>query len=330
MKKILAMLLASSMVFAFAACGDVTETTTGAVNPTETTTAETTTGTTPATPAGPVTIAPSVEKETLGYLFYEKLVEVKTENPAANSEAIAQAIMESKLSLAIPMPMVMPTEVDGFHQGIGTDGATFGGYATGTVIAPMMMGTPFILYIFDLAEGTDVSAFVKNLEANANPSWNICTTAEMTAVGACGNTVIIAMCDKAIPARISGIADVKEPANLTANTETVWNTFKTVMAEQSANPEIIALDVADALVAAGVAGTSEGVMDVIKHDAFVYEIDSWNGATITDGDKIVYIFSLEMGQEVENWTSYYLATNEGADVVFGSYNETIIAMVNFG
>ncbi len=325
MKKILAIVLAAMMLLSVAACGTTPDETTKAP---ETTEAPETNGGNEQ-PAGPAVIAPSVDKETLGYLFYEKMVEVKTANPNATSGEIVEAIMNSNLSIAVPGAMAMPMEPDGFLQGIGKDGATFGGFKSATVLAPMMMGVPFMLYVFDLDESADVAAFAKKVEAEANPGWNICTVAETVTVGACGNNVILAMCQKEIPARVSGKAEIKDPEGLKAGSEAegVWNSFKTVMAEQT-SPDLIAEEIANALVAAGVKGEAAGVMENIKNDYFLYEVESWNGASITDGDKLVYIFQLEMGADVGNWTSYYCEAKEGADLIFGSYNETIIAMIN--
>ena len=66
MKKVLAMLLASSMILSFAACGDKPEeTTTGETTTAETTTAETTTA--ESTTEAPVVVAP-VAEDSLDFL----------------------------------------------------------------------------------------------------------------------------------------------------------------------------------------------------------------------------------------------------------------------
>ncbi len=342
MKKILAAALAAMMLLSATACGDNStetttgnaETTTGAVVETTTgNTEETTTGSNTEIPAGPAVIAPEADKkDTLGYLFYEKLVEVKTANPAATSEDIIQAIVESSLVAALPLSnMVMPVEPGTVHSGIyaydeETDSIpTFDGYVSGTTVYPMMMGDPVILYVFDLAEDANVETFVKKIRNNVNLNWTVCNPGEMSAVGACGNSVLFVICNKEIPARVSGIADIKEPANLSASTESIWEAFKTAMAEQTA-PSVGAEDVANALAAAGVAGEVAPVMETITDDVFVYDIESWNAATITDGDKVVYIFGLEYGVDIAYWMESYMTES----VVCGSYNETVIAMVNFG
>ncbi len=326
MKKILAMLLAVLMVFTFVACtnddaNDDTSKDDGTENQNPDNGGE---------EKNENVIEPDASaKDTLGYLYFEKLVEVKTADPTANSEAVVEAIMTSKLGTAFPGCMTAPIEPDSYLQGIGTDGATFGGFATGTVIIPMMMGQPFIVYVFDLAEDADVAAFVESVKTNANPAWNICTVAETTTVGACYNTVVLAMCQKDIPSSVSGIAAIIEPeVGDGSAAATVWETFKTVMSEMN-TPELWAEEIANALSAKGVAGTVEGIMDVIKNDIFVYEIDSYNGATITDGDKVIYIFQLEAGIDVANWTDYNCSAKEGADLVFGAYNETVIVLTNF-
>ena len=58
-----------------------------------------------------------------------------------------------------------------------------------------MIGTiPFMGYIFQLADGADVAAFMKTLKDNANLRWNICTSADEMVCDNVGNTVFFLMC----------------------------------------------------------------------------------------------------------------------------------------
>jgi hypothetical protein len=86
----------------------------------------------------------------------------------------------------------MPIEKDaewipGFNE-------TIKGYETCTFFGPMMGSIAFAGYVFELAEGADVQAFIDTLSANANPRWQICVTADQTVIGACGTTVFFLMC----------------------------------------------------------------------------------------------------------------------------------------
>ncbi len=316
MKKILAIILASLMIFAAVACDKINDGDTNNNQTEETTTGE--------------TVTPEVEK-ILGDLYVEKLVEVKTADPDATSMDVVEAIMNSKLGLAYPGVMPVPFEAGSYLQGLGTDGETFSGvYASATALMPMMMGQPFMVYVFDLAADADVEAFAQSVKANANPAWNICTTAETVTVGSCGNLVILAMCQKAIPPVVSGIAAIIEPEVAEGSEAAeLFETFKTVMKGFDEAAEIWSEDVANALAAAGVEGEVSAAEDFISNDHFLYEIDGWGASKIANGDKLIYIFQLDMGTDVTVWADYSCAAKEGADLSFGSYNQTVIVMINF-
>ncbi len=317
MKKFLAIILALTMVLSLAACGD-TNSSNGENGGTVTDAPEET--------GLPVVAPADSAKDTLGYLYYEKLLEIKNANPAATAEEIANAIMESKLGTACPGCMVAPVE-PGFLQGLSSEEANFGGsFVSGQVIIPMMMGQPFIVYFFDLAEDADVKAFVNALNESANPGWNICTIAETVTTGAVGNTAFIAMCQKAIPSSVSGIASVITPE--AAEVAEAFEIFKTVMPEHD-GVQVNTEAVANAMVNAGVSGEVSIPEGFIVNDYFLYEVDSWGSAKITDGDKEIYIFGLGMGADVNNWASYNCEAKEGATIIWGAYNETVIVFLGY-
>ena len=58
----------------------------------------------------------------------------------------------------------------------------------------MMGSIAFVGYVFTLEDGADVDAFKATLEANANPRWQICVTADETIIENVGNTVFFLMC----------------------------------------------------------------------------------------------------------------------------------------
>ena len=76
------------------------------------------------------------------------------------------------------------TDITGFEEAVG--------------FMPMIGTIPFMGYVFSLADGADVDAFIATLETNANPRWNICTEAEQTVIKAVGNKVFFLMCPKSL------------------------------------------------------------------------------------------------------------------------------------
>ena len=64
------------------------------------------------------------------------------------------------------------------------------------VFMPMIGSIPFVGYVFQLAEGTDVVNFMSDLEENCNPHWMECDGGAEIAVtcGAYGNYVFFLMC----------------------------------------------------------------------------------------------------------------------------------------
>jgi len=327
MKKILALILAAMMLLSVVACNSTP--TNNDDKPTGDTTVADTTVAEDEKDDG--VIAPDVKEDTLGYYFFDKFVEIKSADPSKNSETIVNEIMASKLGSAIQFPMVMPVEpglLSGFNMETEIDG-----FETATVFAPGMMGVAFIGYVFDLAEDADVEAFVKKITDNADPSWNMCTTAEMTAIGACKNSVMIVMCPTAVPSSISGIADIVEPeVNAGSASETLWNEFKTLMSGENAY-QMIAAEIVDALAANAFNGEVTYVEEysIENSDLFAYTIDGFNNASyITSGDQAVYVIQLDEGMDVANWASYYFDGIKAETSAYGAYNNTIILMVNIG
>ena len=51
-----------------------------------------------------------------------------------------------------------------------------------------------ICYVFRVAEGDDVEAFVGQLEDNANLVWNVCMAADTVITETDGNYVLFMMC----------------------------------------------------------------------------------------------------------------------------------------
>ena len=108
----------------------------------------------------------------------------------------AQSLADSLLTNSV-IPFggaSMPVE-PGYLSGF--DNAEIKGFKEGYMFAPMIGSIPFIGYIFTLDAGTDASAFVSTLKANANKRWNICTEADEIVTGSVGNKVFFVMCPTA-------------------------------------------------------------------------------------------------------------------------------------
>lgn len=165
MKKIIALILAVLMMFAMAACG------TGS-NTNETDPAPTTVGT-------------------------KLLADFKTMADKTPQE-IADALLTNEVIQF--MPASMPVE-EGFLNGFNEE---IKGFEEGVMFGPAIGTIPFVGYIFTVADGGDVDAFVKTLEDNANLRWNICTEAEEMVCEAVGNTVFFVMCPKSFEEQPAG------------------------------------------------------------------------------------------------------------------------------
>ena len=75
----------------------------------------------------------------------------------------------------------------------GFDNAEITGFKEGAMFSPMIGTIPFVGYIFEVEDGTDVDAFMETLKDNANLRWNICTEAEELTLGMEGNKVFFLM-----------------------------------------------------------------------------------------------------------------------------------------
>ena len=165
MKKIIAIVLASLMMFAMAACG------TGS-NTNETEPAPTTVGT-------------------------KLLADFKTMADKTPQEIADALLTNEEIQF---MPATMPVE-EGFLNGFNEE---IKGFEEAVMFGPAIGTIPFVGYIFKLADGADVDAFTKTLEDNANLRWNICTEAEEMVCEAVGNTVFFVMCPKTFEEQPAG------------------------------------------------------------------------------------------------------------------------------
>lgn len=108
-----------------------------------------------------------------------------------NAESIANQLIANKI---IPfVPAVMPVE-EGWLNGFGD--AEITGFKEGAMFGPMIGTIPFIGYVFELKDETDVNQFISTLKSNANLRWNICTEADEMAVCSVDKKVFFVMCPK--------------------------------------------------------------------------------------------------------------------------------------
>ena len=168
MKKFLVTLLAAMLAVSMVACGSK--------NPT-TETVET-------TPA----VEEIVSDGTLGQDLLVVFADYLKANPEATTQELADAVITNEKILF--MGGSMPVE-EGFLMGFNAD---ITGFEEAVNFMPMIGTIPFMGYVFSLADGADVDAFIATLEANADPRWNICTAADQTVIKAIGNKVFFLMC----------------------------------------------------------------------------------------------------------------------------------------
>jgi len=87
----------------------------------------------------------------------------------------------------------MPVE-EGYLAGFDSE---ITGFKSGATFAPMIGSIAFVGYVFELENEADVAGFISNLQKNANKRWNICVEADEMVTGSVGNKVFFVMCPKA-------------------------------------------------------------------------------------------------------------------------------------
>ena len=198
-KRILIASVSALLCLSMVACGntEVEEGTTTAATTTEATVAtegdvteEATTTEAPAEDKIAI-IDPKADANTIGGKLWNAFVAAKEEKPEITPEEMANLLVTNEVIQFMGGAMPLEANQEFFT---GFDEYKITGYESGALYMPMIGSIPFIGYVFDLADGADVEAFVKNLTDHANPRWNICVTAEQTVVGAYGNTVFFLMC----------------------------------------------------------------------------------------------------------------------------------------
>ena len=337
MKKLIALLLALAMVLSMVACGaNPTEPTdpSNPTNPTE--------PTTPSTPAVSGDVTPEVDAETLGGKLWAAF---QAADASVSAEEMANILATNENIQFMCGAMAIEP---GFLSGFGEFEVK--GFEQGALYMPFIGSIPFIGYIFDLAEGADVAAFVKGLEDNCNPRWNICVTADQTVIGTKGNRVFFLMC----PATLDegneggmegpvGGADVYYPIALEEGTfgYSFWVSFEDIMIE---GINTTAAEIANALCMAEIAPFGLASMEVapgLLSGFDNYEVTGFSSGAvfmpfIGSIPFIGYIFEAEEGTDMVNFVND-LTVNcnpawnvcvEADEVLVGYYNNIVFFLMS--
>ena len=319
MKRILAAILAVTMVFGLVACGkkdDNKETTTPA--------------------ATESVITPEFTEGTAGETLWNAFLTAVKENESATVEEIANTIITNPI---IPFMggalAVEPGFLAGFNEEIS-------GFEKGATFAPMMGSIAFVGYVFELAEDADVNAFIAKLKEQSNPRWNICVSADYTQVGAYENKVYFLM----YPADLDnaqgegGDASVIYP-DVAENTwgETLWVAFEEAMI---ANPEMSVAEVANTVVMhesiqfmGGAAEIVPGFLAGFSEEMSGFKSGAMFGPMMGSIAFVGYVFEMEEGADLNAFMDNLKAKSdprwnicvEAEQTVVGAYNDYVFFLM---
>ena len=325
MKKLLVLLLALSMVLSMVACGN---------NPTEP-------STNPSTPAGNVDVTPDVDADSLGGMLWAAFDAALTANPAATAEELANILSANE---NIPFSSIaMPVE-PGYLAGFNVEITEF---AKAAKYEATIGSIPFIGYVFDLAEGADVNAFIATLEENCNFRWLICAVADQMVVGSRGNHVFFVMCPD-----ISGAeggegdvsAEVFHPDVAEGSmSEALWYAFLSFI---EVNPEASAVDAAF-MVTMDETVAEMGLMAQAMEPGYLpgfdeYEVGGFDQCgvfipMVSSFPFVGYVFQLEEGIDVvnymadleENCNPHWMECDGGAEIAVtcGAYGNYVFFLM---
>lgn len=336
MKKILAFILVAAMMLSLVACG-------GKVDP-EITDDQNNSDVNGDVEGGDVEGGDVEENKyasmTLPEVFFDFYLQIKSENPDMSAEELAFSLLNSEIgTYAVSMqqmPVAIPVQ-EGFLSGFD---AEIKGFKSGAMFGAGMMGVAFVGYIFEVAEGADVNAFIDTLNANKNLRWNGCTEAEVSFVKANGNEVFFMMCPKAVPPAFLGEAVIVEPfAEEGSNALAIWGEFLSVLKD---NKEALSVEIAESIIASDAfSKLGRGTVSAIEIGEEQYEVELEGittpvsgilaGAKIkAEGSSFIgYILEIEEGLDASNWAGYYAMCTKGDEgAIFGAHDYTVIIMID--
>ena len=348
MKKILAVALSVAMVFSLAACGKKDE----GKNPAE---GENITATVaPTAPAEDESgdkaeagvITPDFVAGTAGEKLWNDFLATVKGNPDLAPVDVANLLSLNPVIQFMAGGMeVEPGYLAGFSEEIS-------GFEKGAMYGPMMGSIAFAGYIFELADGADVNAFIGNLKNVADPRWNICVSADYTQVGAYGNTVYFLMypadMDNAAPEGGEGAGTVEEATVIYPDVEmgswgeTLWEAFETTMTD---NPSSTAVDAAfmitmhESIPAEAMFGSAEMMPGLLtgfgNTEITDFKSCAMFGPMMGSIAFVGYVFELEEGADVEGFMTT-LTDNadprwnicvEADQTVVGAYNNMVFFLM---
>ena len=348
MKKILAVALSVAMVFSLAACGKKDE----GKNPAE---GENITATVaPTAPAEDESddkaeagvITPDFVAGTAGEKLWNDFLATVKGNPDLAPVDVANLLSLNPVIQFMAGGMeVEPGYLAGFSEEIS-------GFESGAMYGPMMGSIAFAGYIFELADGADVNAFINTLKSKADPRWNICVSADYTQVGAYENTVYFLMypaeMDNAAPEGGEGAGDVVDATviypDVAENTwgESLWEAFETTMND---NPSATAVDAAfmvsmhESIPEEAMFGSAE-IMPGLLAGFNNYEVTGFKsgamfGPMMGSVAFIGYVFELEEGADVnafmtnltDNADPRWNICVEADQTVVGAYNNMVFFLM---
>ena len=166
------------------------ETTKETTTPAETTTENLTTTAPAETTVGSTETAESTPESsgTMGNTLYNDFVSKAKNNSSMSTEELANELVKNPVIKFAPM--TMPVE-EGYLAGFSTE---IDGFKSGATFGPMIGSIPFVGYVFEVEKESDVDGFIKKLNDNADPRWNICVEADETVYGNVGTKVFFVMC----------------------------------------------------------------------------------------------------------------------------------------
>ena len=344
MRKFLAVALSVAMVFSMAACGKKNDEKNPAENNTVTATPVPEADNNGSAETGVIT--PEFTDKVAGGAFWNEFLETMKANPETAPIDVANKLIVN------PLVQFMggATEVEpGYLAGFAEE---ISGFEKGAFFGPMMGSIAFAGYIFELADGADVNAFIANLKNAADPRWNICVSADYTQVGAYENTVYFLMypadMDNASGQGGEGAGVAEEATVIYPDVEMgswgeiLWEAFETNMND---NPSATAVDAAfllaihESIPEEAMFGSAE-IMPGFLAGFDNYEVtDFASGAMFGPMMSAVafvgYVFELEEGADVENFMADLTANCnprwnmcvEADQTVVGAYNNMVFFLM---
>lgn len=339
MRKLLAVILSVTMIIGAAACGKKDD------NNKQQENGDITSAVTPEVPEddkdGAAVITPEVTENTAGSALWNAFLETMTANPETSAIDVANKLSTNPvISFMAGASEMEPGYLAGFSEEIKE-------FEKAAMYGPMIGSIAFVGYIFELADGADVNAFIENLKSKSDPRWNICVEADYTQVGAYGNTVYFLMYPAEMDeAPAEGGSDVTEEAaviypEVAENTwgETLWESFETIMND---NPSSTAIDTAFALsmnetipFMSGSAEVVPGYLAGFSADITDFKSGAMFGPMMGSIAFIGYVFELEEGADVNAFMATLTDNSDprwnicvtAEQTVVGAYNNMVFFLM---